>query len=482
MIIRSSPARKTSQRTPDCVLCAARRESKLKDLTEGSIPAHIVEMAVPMGIGMLVQTLYYLVDLYFVGDLGDVALAGVSAGGNAMFLIIALTQILGVGCLALIAHAVGRKDQPDANLIFNQSLLISAVLGLVTVFGGYGLSEFYLSTIAADAATVIAGKTYLFWFIPGMALQFAIVAMGSALRGTGIVKPTMIVQIGTVALNIVLAPVLIAGWGTGMPMGVAGAGLASTISVAAGVIMLWVYFVRLEHYVAFDSTLWRPRFSVWKRMLSIGFPAGGEFILLFVFTAIIYWTIRDFGASAQAGFGLGSRIMQSIFLPAMAVAFAAPAVAGQNFGAQLADRVRETFRWTATMTVAVMAVLTLLCQWQPHWFVQAFSDDPDVIAVAATFLKIISWNFVPAALVFTCSGMFQALGNTWPALLSTGARLITFAMPAIWLSTRSDFQIVQIWVLSAVTVLLQALFSLALMRREMSLRLAFQSPMGTMAA
>ncbi len=69
-------------------------------------------MAVPMGIGMLVQTLYYLVDLYFVGDLGDVALAGVSAGGNAMFLIIALTQILGVGCLALIAHSVGRKDQP----------------------------------------------------------------------------------------------------------------------------------------------------------------------------------------------------------------------------------------------------------------------------------------------------------------------------------------------------------------------------------
>ena len=78
--------------------------------------------------------------------------------------------------------------------------------------------------------------------------------------------------------------------------------------------------------------------------------------------------------------------------------------------------------------------------------------------------------------------MFQALGNTWPALLSAGARLITFAMTAIWLSTRSDFQIEQIWVLSAVTVLLQAVFSLALMRREMRLRLAFQSPMGTMAA
>jgi putative MATE family efflux protein len=445
----------------------------VKDLTVGSIPKHIIEMAVPMGVGMLVQTLYYLVDLYFVGDLGDVALAGVSAGGNAMFLIIALTQILGVGAVALISHATGRKDQEDANLVFNQSLLLAALLGLATITGGYALVRPYLMAIAADDATIRAGTTYLFWFIPGMALQFAMVAMGSALRGTGIVKPTMVVQMATVVLNIVLAPILIAGWGTGIALGVAGAGLASSVSVAAGTVMLWFYFHRLEHYVAFNRAMWRPRFSVWKRMLGIGFPAGGEFLLMFFFMAVIYWTIRDFGSSAQAGFGVGSRIMQSIFLPAMAVAFAAPAVAGQNFGAQSAARVRETFRWTATMTVAVMAVLTMLCQWQPRFFVQAFSDDMEVIAIAATFLKIISWNFVPAALVFTCSGMFQALGNTWPALLSMATRLITFAVPAIWLSTRSNFQIEQIWLVSAATVALQAVLSLALMRREFRLRLAF---------
>ena len=82
--------------------------------------------------------------------------------------------------------------------------------------------------IGADAPTMAAGVTYLYWFTPGLALQFALVAMGSALRGTGIVQPTMIVQALTVLLNIVLAPVLIAGWGTGHPLGVAGAGLAST--------------------------------------------------------------------------------------------------------------------------------------------------------------------------------------------------------------------------------------------------------------
>jgi len=454
----------------------------LKDLTEGSIPAHVVDMAVPMAVGMSVQTLSYLVDLYFVGALGDVALAGVSAAGNAMSIIYALTQILGVGCVALISHAVGRKDQPGANLVFNQSILISALLGLVTVVIGYSLARAYLSTIAADAATVEAGTSFLFWSIPGMAIQFAMVAMGSALRGTGIVKPTMIVQMATVLLNIILAPILIAGWGTGKPLGVAGAGLATSIAVFAGVVMLWVYFHRLEHYVVLERRLWRPQFDVWKRVLSIGFPAGAEFFLLFIFMAVIYWTIRDFGADAQAGFGLGSRIMQSLFLPAMALAFAAPAVAGQNFGAQQASRVRETFRWTATMTVAVMAVLTLLCQWQPHWFVRAFSDDPQVISIAASFLKIISWNFVPSALVFTSSGMFQAMGNTWPALLSTSTRLLTFVVPAVWLSQRGDFQLQQIWVLSVGTVVLQAVISLLLLRRELRLRLAFDNTPGRMTA
>src|SRR5882724_9287231 len=97
------------------------------------------------------------------------------------------------------------------------------------------------------------------WFVPGLALQFALVAMSSALRGTGLAQPTMVVQLVTVLLNAALAPVLIAGIGTGHPLGVAGAGLASTISVAVGTALLTVYFLRLEKYVSFAREQWRPR-------------------------------------------------------------------------------------------------------------------------------------------------------------------------------------------------------------------------------
>lgn len=444
----------------------------MKDLTKGSISSHIIAMAVPMAAGMIFQTLYFFVDLYFVAKLGDAAVAGVSTAGNAMFIIMAMTQVLGVGTVALISHAVGRKDQADANLIFNQSLLIAALCGVLTLLFGYTGSLWYVRSIAADAATVQAGVTYLYWFMPGMALQFAMVAMGSALRGTGIVKPTMVVQVLTLLINTILAPVLIAGWGIGHPMGVAGAGLASTIAIVVGVVMLSVYFVRLEKYVSFHKEQWQPRVAIWKRMLTVGLPAGGEFALMFIFTAVTYWALRHFGAAAQAGFGIGGRIMQGIFLPVMAIAFAAAPVAGQNFGARQPERVRETFRSAVKLCTALMFALMLLMQWRPDALVRIFSTEPQVVDVGSQFLHIISWNFVLSGVIFTCSSMFQALGNTLPSLYSSATRLILYGVPLIYVSTQPWFQLVHVWYLSVGSVTVQMIVSLVLLQKQLRVRLS----------
>jgi putative MATE family efflux protein len=444
----------------------------MHDLTQGSMPKHIVRLAAPIAASMIFQTLYYLVDLYFVARLGDAAIAGVSAAGNAMFLILALSQILGVGTMVLISHAAGRKDRDDANLVFNQSLLLAALCAVMTLVGGYALSGSYMGTLGADPATRAAGGAYLRWFLPGMGLQFALVSMASALRGTGIAKPTMVVQMLTVVLNIALAPIFIAGWLTGKPLGVAGAGLASTISVGAGVLMLWLYFVRLEKFVSFHAGLLRPRLAEWRRMLGIGLPAGGEFALMFAYMAVIYWVTRGFGSEAQAGFGVGGRVMQAIFLPAMAVAFAAAPVAGQNVGARLHERTRATFRSSAWIGSGVMFLATLICQWRADWLVSRFTGDAAVIAVATEFLHIVSWNFVAQGLIFTCSGMFQALGNTVPSVISSATRIATFAVPAVWLSSRPDFALKHLWHLSVATILLQTIVSLLLLRREFRHRLS----------
>ena len=211
----------------------------MKDLTQGSIVSHILSMAPPIVVGMMTIMICQLVDLYFVSGLGDAAVAGVAAAGNAGFLVNALMQMLGVGTVALVSHAVGRKDRDDANLVFNQAVVLSVLFGLLTLLGGFALARPYMRTIAADEATINAGTTYFLWFMPALALQFVTQVMAAALRATGIVRPSMLVQVLAVIINIALAPVLITGWGTGYALGVAGAGLASTIAVFIGVLMLF---------------------------------------------------------------------------------------------------------------------------------------------------------------------------------------------------------------------------------------------------
>ena len=443
----------------------------MRDLTQGSIVSHILNMAPPIVAGMVTIMICQLVDLYFVQGLGDAAIAGVAAAGNLVFLLSGVLQVLGVGTVSLIAHAVGRKDQVDANLVFNQALGLAAACGLLTWVAGSVFVGLYMRMVAADEATVAAGATYLLWFMPALALQFSSRVMGAALSGTGIVRPGMIVQALAVTINIALAPVLIAGWGTGVALGVAGAGLASSVAVLMGVLMMWFYFRRLERYVGFEPVQIRPQLRQWKRILDVGLPAGGEFAIVFIWMGVIYYVLRDFGAAAQAGFGIGTRVLGLIQMPALAIAIAAGPIAGQNFGAGNAARVRETFTRAAMIVTVVMIAFTIVSEWQPGLLLGGFASDAETLAVAILFLQMVSLNLVAQGLTFVSNSMFQGLGNTKPVLLSSSARLIGYALPVLWLSARPGFRMEYVWYLSNFTTTLQAALSLWLLHLEFRKRL-----------
>src|SRR5207249_6513672 len=127
------------------------------------------------------------------------------------------------------------------------------------------------------------------------------------------------------------------------------------------------------------------------KMLGIGLPAGAEFALMAVYLFVVYTVARPFGAEAQAGFGIGQRIIQAGFMPVVALGFAVAPVAGQNFGARFPDRVRETFRSAVGLGVSVMVVFALLCHVAPAAMVRVFSSDPQVVTVGDEYLRIASW-------------------------------------------------------------------------------------------
>ena len=213
-------------------------------------------------------------------------------------------------------------------------------------------------------------------------------------------------------------------------------------------------------------------------MLRIGIPAGAEFALMAVYIVVVYAIIRGFGAAAQAGFGVGARVMQAMFLPVIAIAFSVAPVIGQNFGGRRADRVRQTFYSAVWITSAIMLLLTILAQFGASIFIRGFTNDPGVIAFGSEYLQIISLNFVAMGIVFTSSSVFQGIGNTWPPLLASATRLLLFALPALLMARTPGFQIRHVWYFSVVSILIQAGANLLLLRREFRRKLVFSPPDG----
>lgn len=446
----------------------------MQDLTTGPLTRHLLKTTSFMLVTMVFQTLYFLIDLYWVGRLGTSAVAAVGIAGNVTFIVLALTQMLGVGTTTVVSHAVGRKDHAEAHRLFNQSQVLAMTTGVVFLVVGMAGRLWYSRAMSADAATAAMAASYMLWFIPAMALQFALVAMGAALRGVGNFKPGMVVGTVTVIINMILAPFLIFGWGTGHPFGVAGAAISSLVAIVVGLVWLSTYFINKESFLHVDVSTWRPQLALWRRMLAIGLPAGFEFGITALYIGLVYAATRRFGSAAQAGFGIGQRIVQAFFMPVVALGFAVAPVAGQNFGARQAQRVKDTFKDGALMASAAMVVLAILSQLAPAPMVRIFSKDPAVIAVSVEYLRIISWTFVPVGVVFVASSMFQAMGNTLPSLATSAARVTLVAIPMIALARRPDFQIRWIWYLSMGSVLVQLGLSMALLRREFRRRLTFE--------
>ena len=223
------------------------------------------------------------------------------------------------------------------SLIFNQSQVLSLVVGVLFLVVAMAIRVPYANLLAADAVTAKLAADYLLWFVPAMALQFGLIAMGVGParhrqlqarddRADRDRDPQHRARAG-VHLRM--------GHGRAR-MGVAGAALATLIAIVIGVVWMTTYFLSAQVVSALLGGDWSPRPKLWADMLKIGLPAGAEFALMAVYLMLVYVVSRPFGAAAQAGFGIGMRILQACFLPVVALGFAVGPVAGQNFGARKA--------------------------------------------------------------------------------------------------------------------------------------------------
>jgi putative MATE family efflux protein len=315
-----------------------------------------------------------------------------------------------------------------------------------------------------------------------MAISFPTMALGTCMRGVGNVRVASVVQVVSLLLNIVLAPFLIFGWLTGKPLGVFGAALATLIANLVSFAILLLYVIRNGKLFDRSSRAWRPQPRLWLRIMSIGVPSGAEFLLMAAYMTFVGWVLHSFGSAEQAAFTIGMRVMQIGMMPGMALAFAASAIVGQNYGAQLPQRVRATVTELLKLNLLTMVGFGGLLHIAPRTLIAVFSNDTAVLDAGYDVLVYLSWNLLASAIVSTGFGIFTGLGNTVPSLIASVLRVAVIVSTVLWTMRMPDFAPRWIWATSVGASVLQGSLLFLLLRRELARRLGPMEAQGSMVA
>ena len=425
------------------------------DLTEGLIFKTLVRLAVPVTISMVMFTVYLMVDLYFVGRLGPDAVAAVSISGNAFFIHLGFSTILGTGGMALIAQAFGRKDYDYAATVFKQSILLALIVGVVEAAIGLTIAPAYIEFFGGTGKSLEWGIQYFQIFVISFLFMILLYTIGNCFRGMGNTKTPMMIMLQGNLMNILLDPILIFGW-LGLPaMGVRGAAVASVISqlYALG-IYGYLIFIKGAHIDLKGK--WQLHSKIVRKSLIIGIPSGLNHFLLAANMLITYRVISSYGTAALASVGIGFRILQSIYIPVIAVASAMAAIVGQNFGANKYNRISGTFVRAWLVSMIFMLFCTVICQAFPGYLIAIFSSDPDVIRFGVTYLKIFSLGFVMVGTIMVFSAVFQGLGKTYPSLVGAALDNALFAGLVFTLPVYFSWGIQSIWWIKLTTAVIEA--------------------------
>jgi putative MATE family efflux protein len=436
------------------------------DLTEGPILKTLIKLAVPVTISMVLFTVYLLVDLYFVGRLGPEAVAALSISSNAFFIHLGFSTIIGTGGMALIAQAFGRKDYTHAEQVFKQSLLMALVIGVTESVAGILIAPAYIKFFGGSGKALQWGIQYFQIFSISFLFMILLFVIGNCFRGLGDTRTPMIIMLQATILNIVLDPILIFGR-LGLPaLEVRGAAIASVVSQIYGLgIYGYLIFIRGTHISIKGK--WRFNFEIIKQSLYIGVPSGMNHFLLAANLLITYRVISAYGTAALASIGIGFRILQSIYIPVIAVVSAMAAIVGQNFGARQFARITATLGRAWLISTAFMMGCTVICLLYAQALISIFSDNSEVIHFGVIYLRIFSIGFVMVGAIMVARSAFQGLGKTYPSLIGAAVDNALFASLVFTLPLYFGWGIQSVWWLKLATAAVEMIIVALWLKFEM---------------
>ena len=423
----------------------------------------VLSMALPMVLSMAFNSLYNIVDSYFVAKLSEDAMTALSLVFPAQNLMTSIGVGFGVGMNAMIAFYLGAGQQEKADQAATQGLVLSAVHGILLMLVSILAMPAFLGAFTKNENVLQLGVDYaniVFAFAVAVTLG---IAYEKIFQAVGRMKETMFCMVLGFVTNIVLDPLLIFGIGFFPRMGIKGAAVAT----GAGQILTLLAYVILDRVKPLPVVVGRKSLGIsrdiWGKMYGIGIPATLNMALPSLLISALNGILSGFSQTYVLVLGVYYKLQTFIYLPANGIIQGIRPLIGYNYGAGEKRRVEKIYQLTLALTMGIMALGTVCCWLLPGQLIGLFTENPDTIAIGVTALHVISLGFVVSAVSVTCAGALEALGEGMPSLVVSLMRYVVVIIPAAYLLSRK-VGVTGVWWAFVITEVTAALVSFFLYR------------------
>lgn len=383
------------------------------DFTTGSIGKAIFLLAVPMILEMVMESIFVVVDIFFVSKLGTEAITAVGITESVMSIVYAVAVGLSVATTAIIARRIGEKKPEKASEAAIQAILTGIIASALIAIVGLFYSEDLLRIMGAEESVVNIGSSYTSIMFSGNVVIMLLFIINAIFRSSGDAIISMVILGIANLLNIILDPIFIFGLGPIPAFGVKGAAIATNIGRGTAVLVqLYILFYGSRKIkLAFRHI--KVQFDIIIDILKLSFGSLVQNIIATSSWIILVWIIAKFGSAAVAGYTIAIRLIIFILLPAWGMSNAAATLVGQNLGAQKPDRAERSVWITGYSNIVFMGIMGFILILFSEYFISFFIKDPDVISIGAECLKYISFGFIAYALGMVLVQSFNGAGDTY---------------------------------------------------------------------
>jgi putative MATE family efflux protein len=400
-----------------------------RDFTEGSIKQAIFILSVPMIFEMFAESLFAIVDIFYVGKLGATAIAVVGMTEIMMYVVYSVAIGISIAATSSVARRIGEKDKDGVAKAATHAIYLGLLASFLMSVTGIIFASDFLRLLGADADVIAEGTTFVQILLGGNVVVVFLFLLNAIFRGAGDASIAMrVLWIANLA-NIILCPIFI----FGLDFGVTGAAIGTTIGRGIGVLLALhaLFFgkrrfeTRREHWKIDYSRLWR--------LIKIASPGVLQFTIQSASFMGLMPILAKFGSNAVAGYSVGWRIVIFAILPSVGLANAAATLVGQNLGAEKPDRAEKSV-WTAALfNVIVQTSIGVLLVIFAEPLAKIFVDDPNVLPIAVSCLQIVSYGFFFYAVGMVLEGSFNGAGDAWTPTIMNFFVFWVFEIPLAYI-------------------------------------------------